>query len=455
MIGLVLCVIIMVACIVILSHDYRQELADYNQRVNRQHDILSNYASESLVRRVMRPIKPPTRFRCLIIGVASTNTESFDDNSLSVLFPTLDFLFIVTIVLSLLAVLFSYDAVTGERQSGPLRLVVANSVSRAQVLFGKLVGGAASLVIPFILSLLVGAVYISINSHIQWDGSAWLEFLLLTAASVTFIVLYLVGLTVSTFSRNSSSSILTCLFVWILFILVIPNMCPPIAAQLCRIPSIGETSRKIAEVERRRFWLHMERKNEIIKTYRKRYGKLFLDYESIDPETVGQRRAADSASETMVDAFREEVGQIRNSPSYQGLQSKVRGLQDDLKTKAAIQTKLAKNLACISPYANYLYLAMDLTGTGLRSLKHFRGVQAPYWNDVNRYVERTFADAQKKDPTVTSLSFVDFGNGPRFVFQEEPLKGKLNAALSYWGILVLFNIVFFVAAFAGFIRYDV
>jgi hypothetical protein len=31
----------------------------------------------------------------------------------------------------------------------------------------------------------------------------------------------------------------------------------------------------------------------------------------------------------------------------------------------------------------------------------------------------------------------------------------LNAALPYWGILVLFNVVFFAAAFTGFTRYDV
>ncbi len=52
-------------------------------------------------------------------------------------------------------------------------------------------------------------------------------------------------------------------------------------------------------------------------------------------------------------------------------------------------------------------------------------------------------------------SFLDVDDRPRFIFQEEPLRGKLNAALPYWGILALFNVVFFVAAFAGFMRYDV
>ena len=456
MIGLVLCVIVTVACVVILSNDYKHELAEYNLRVNRRDNILDNYASRSNLWNMLLPIKPPSRFRPLIISTQGENSESFDYNSLSVLFPTLDFLFIVTIVLSLLAVLFSYDAVTGERQSGTLKLVVANSVSRVKILFGKLIGGAASLLIPFILSLLVGAFYISINPHIEWDGSAWLEFLLLTAASMTFIVLfYLLGLMVSTLSRNSSTSILTCLFIWILFILVIPNMCPYVSAQICRIPSIKEKERKRAEYEREGIALIGQYRNEIKKKYRTRYGKSFLDYESMDPEAIKQRVASDFNFKSMVDAFRKELEET-NSPSVDDLRSKIRKLEDDFKTKARVQTKLAKNLTCISPYANYLYLAMDLTGTGLHSSKHFGRIGGQYMGgQVSPYMSQKEKDAKKNDPTYTSDTILNVDDRPRFVFKEEPLKGKLYAALPYWGILGLFNVLFFVAAFAGFMRYDV
>jgi len=118
MIGLVLCLIITVACIVILAHDYQQELADYNHRVNLQDDFLRNYATSGRMFRMIPGQKPPERFRPLIIGMSGDeNSNSFDENPLPILFPSLDFLFIVTIIMSLLSILFSYDAVTGERQS--------------------------------------------------------------------------------------------------------------------------------------------------------------------------------------------------------------------------------------------------------------------------------------------------------------------------------------------------
>jgi hypothetical protein len=74
-----------------------------------------------------------------------------------------------------------------------------------------------------------------------------------------------------------------------------------------------------------------------------------------------------------------------------------------------------------------------------------------YVNEVEDAVEA----AHKNEPRPPTGWLLDLRDHPRFVFQEESLKGKLDAALPYWGILVLFNVVFFSAAFAGFMRYDV
>jgi len=417
--------------------------------------------------------KPPERFRPLIIGISGDeNVESFDDNPLPILFPPFDFLFIVTIIMSLLAILFSYDTIAGERQSGTLRLVIANSISRTTILFGKFIGGAASLLIPFILSLLVGGLYISINPSIQWDGSAWAEFGLLTAASVAFITLfYLLGLMISTFSRYPATSILNCLFLWVLLILVIPNLCPHISAQLCRIPSIKEIERKEGGIGADARRMFRELRDEAKKRLKSYYGKLWSEFESmqfggigdlfskVDPkylEAAHQRAAADPNFKAMMDAFREEIEKARKELIR--IREESNKLWKDLETKAAAQTKLAKNLACISPFANFVYVARDLTGTGLRSLEYFEEVKDEYSRPYGRFwqhVDIKERQAKKNDLTYTWASFLDLGDYPRFDFKEEALKDKLTEVLPYWGILVLFNVVFFVAAFAGFMRYDV
>ena len=461
MVGLVLCVIITIACIIILAHDYQKELADYNLRVNLQDEFLSNYAHDNpRFFRMIRQHKPPERFRPLIIGISGDeNVESFDDNPLPILFPPFDFLFIVTIIMSLLALLFSYDAITGERQSGTLRLMISNSISRTTILFGKFIGGAASLLIPFIFSLLVGGLYISVNPSIHWNGSAWAEFGLLTAASITFITLfYLLGLMISTFTRYSSTSILNCLFLWVLFILVSPNISPYISAQLRRVPSIRETQRQAEEIDRASREAYQQRRKEVVDRFRGNYGSLFSQFEALDKiedeKKVEELAAADPQFQTMVDAFRGELGQAR-----QQWRDTVRKEEDtlwgNLNTKAAAQTRLAKNLACISPFANYVYVARDITGTGLRSMEYFDKVKGEYGGRFWRYVSKKVQEAQENDPDFSWESYLDLSERPRFVFKEEPVKDKLIEVLPNWGILALFNVVFFVSAFTGFMIYDV
>jgi hypothetical protein len=96
-----------------------------------------------------------------------------------------------------------------------------------------------------------------------------------------------------------------------------------------------------------------------------------------------------------------------------------------------------------------------LTGTGLRSLKYFEQTKDEYDEQFRSYAEEKISDAKKKNPALDEEYYLDVSDRPRFVFKEEALKGKLGEVLPYWGILVLFNVVFFVAAFAGFMRYDV
>ena len=44
---------------------------------------------------------------------------------------------------------------------------------------------------------------------------------------------------------------------------------------------------------------------------------------------------------------------------------------------------------------------------------------------------------------------------PSFTFQQQPLSASLGIVAINFGVLILFNIFFFVGAFISFLRYDV
>lgn len=455
--GFILCIIITMSCVIILSNDYQQEMKDYQARIALQDEFLDNYAHTNRIGGMIVPQKPPAQFHPLLIGIPDdADLGSFDDNPLPVLFPPLDLIFIVTIIMSLLAILFSYDAIAGERENGTLKLMISNSISRATLLLGKWIGGTLSLLIPFIFSLLISAIYITINPHINWDSSAWATFFILLLVSIIFIAsFYLLGLLVSSFSKYASASILTSLFFWVLFILVIPNLSPYVAAQLIRIPSVNKIDQEVSRIRGiERDDLGRKLSGEVTQKYEQQYGQMFTDLQNMDQNTIRQRAEIDPEFKKMYESYTKEYS-VAWQEANRIQAEKASKIRRELDNKAGIQTLIAKHIACLSPHANYVYLATDLTGTGLRSLRYFSKVASEFYATMSSYLQLKEDQARENDPTFGNNSFLDVSDRPRFVYHEEPLTNRFGAGLPYWGFLIFFNVLFFVMAFVRFLTYDV
>jgi ABC-type transport system involved in multi-copper enzyme maturation permease subunit len=162
------------------------------------------------------------------------------------MFPLIDLVFVVTILLSLAALVFSYDAVSGEREDGTLKLALANGVPRSTVLAGKFAGGAIVLFVPFLIALSLGLIYVLLQPRIGWsavDGGAL--GLLLAGSAVYTMVFYGLGFLISARHASSASSIMTSLVVWVVLVLVVPNLSPYLAelAQSGAVPDPGSAAR--------------------------------------------------------------------------------------------------------------------------------------------------------------------------------------------------------------------
>jgi ABC-type transport system involved in multi-copper enzyme maturation permease subunit len=335
-------------------------------------------------------------------------------------------------------------------------MITTYTLSRAAILFGKWVGGLAGLLVPFAVSVLLGTLYVTVQPDIHWSGADWSSFSLLILASATFISLfYGVGLFVSSLTRFPSVSILGSLSVWVLFILVIPNLSPYVAAELYRIPSVTRVEREVerlTSIERDNLGRELSKKVNL--DFENRYGRSFRELMAMREGDISRKLAENPELVPMYKAYREQIGNAWNEANrIQG--EKAEKISKDLHIRAVIQTKIAKNIACLSPYADFLYIATDLTGTGLRSLDYFDRVAGRYLDDYYSYQGKKVAEAARKDPTFDSNSYLDIGDRPRFSYREEPLKDRLNGILRYWGILVLINVILFAGAFVGFLRYDV
>jgi len=83
-------------------------------------------------------------------------------NRIFSLFAAPDLLFTIKVVLALLALLFSFDAITHEKEQGTLKLLLSHSLRRPSLIIGKLLGRFVLIAVPFTILFLVFLLNVSL-----------------------------------------------------------------------------------------------------------------------------------------------------------------------------------------------------------------------------------------------------------------------------------------------------
>jgi len=89
------------------------------------------------------------------------------------LFGILDLAFIVKIVLSLAVLLFTHDAVCGEKEEGTLRLYNSFPVSRATIAAAKMLGSTLAVLTPFVFAFLLACTVMVLSPDISLSADDW------------------------------------------------------------------------------------------------------------------------------------------------------------------------------------------------------------------------------------------------------------------------------------------
>ena len=156
------------------------------------------------------------------MGVPRLNMEA-----LSNLRPTatvIDWVFIITYLLSFIPLLFTFDALSGERERGTLRLCLANSISRPALLVGKFFGSLIAVLIPFYFAILFNLAIISTGSWTQLGGADWGRVSLIVLIASCYAGIFIaVGLIVSAMTRESRLSLVVLLLIWVTVVVFMPS----------------------------------------------------------------------------------------------------------------------------------------------------------------------------------------------------------------------------------------
>lgn len=373
----------------------------------------------------------------------------YSDDPIYAVFRMVDFSFVVLIALSLFAILFTYDAINGERESGTLRLVMANSIPRAQYLLAKLTGAWLGLALPIFIPILLGLLLV-IAYGVPLTPVHWAKIVALVAISILFFTLFITfGAFFSALTRRSSVSFLLSLIVWVGFVLILPRAGVMAARNLVEVP-------RVAEIEGQRdgfakdLWAVFYREME--QRFRQDESE-GLDRD--DDAVMWARMEREDSLRTIVE---------RKIESYEVK------LFEELRQKKASQERLALTLSRVSPASSYQLAVMQLAGTDVTLKSRYHESMSEYRELWSEYVEKKREENSEHGGfvsiEVSSEDGVKIGTGrddqaldvsdmPRYEAPQQTFAESFTPILADISILGLGILLTFFGSFVAFLRYDI
>jgi len=353
-------------------------------------------------------------------------------------FSDIDWVFIVSLILSFVALVFTYDSVSGEKEDGTLRQMLANTIPRYEVLLGKYLGVMLTIGIPLFIGLLVSLIIVVASNVVVISGLDWLKILSIVLLSFLCVSTFvLLGIFISIRTTHSSNSMVILLLVWVGLVILIPSF--------GRIIS-DLSSRSITQVELRRRLDEASKKVDD-QAHAGAFGENagFMNTDRGDPTNNPPARARYRTAE---------------------VNARKRVIEEQHRQMLA-QVFKGRNLICLSPVAIYRRASEAIAGTGISHCVSLRRQIRQYQENLQQYIRDE--DSKDRDSLhlicpdraaainwkAISHNPVDFATVPKFQERDLALGQSLKLAIWDIGILVLFNLVFFAASFVSFLRYDV
>jgi len=394
---------------------------------------------------------PPEPVSSLVMGVSNdigrtsqidgageivAQDSRYGDDPVYAVFRFLDLDFIFQIVLSLFAILFAYDAINGEKERGTLRLTLANPVPRSTYIAGKIAGSFIALAVPLLVPILLGALLL-IVMNIPMTQEDWVRFALIVGAGYLYFGVFLsLSLFISGLVEKSSTSFLLLLVFWIFSVMIIPRTAVLLAGRAVDVPAVDDI---VSQKSRYSASLWQEHRKKLAE---------FRAPEGTPMEKIMEK----------FQKFMSDLGQERADK----MEAFSRRLNEQRSNAQAVQERLAFGLARISPSAVFSLLSTSISSTGVHLKDEYKRQAEQYQNQYAEFMrEKTgrnptggFIFRMTTDGDDEEKKKINTAELPVFSYQQPPVGSSAAPIVMDFGILALFNIVFFAGAFAAFLRFD-
>lgn len=301
-------------------------------------------------------------------------------NPLMNIFDTFDISTIIRVLFSLLVVLLTYDSFAGEKEDGTLRLAVSNSVSRLQLLIGKLSGTLLIVAAMVVMTFGIATLFLQTVASIYFSGADYARVFFAAIDSILYLWVFAVfGILVSIKFSSSSASLTTLLFVWLFVAILQPNLNKYLASEYTKIPRLSDIQPALSEASS-----SYEKKMEELKRSR---GNVMRDAD----RRIGSM-GGDILYTVLPDAHYDQLQYMIAQVRLYG--NSMRSADDEWNLyrhlyldKLDSQLHFERLLELFAPAGTFSHSVSILCGTDIDNLDRFMGQAREYRREYLRYLD--------------------------------------------------------------------
>ena len=355
----------------------------------------------------------------------------FETDPTYALFEVLDMAYVVKVCMSLAVLLFTFDAVCGEKEGGTLRLYASFAVPRSRLALAKLAGATVAIWTPFVFAFLLVSLTLALSPGVGLQTADWGRMAALTGVFGLYLTVFAAfGLWVSALTHRRMTAFLALLSLWAVWVFVVPSLAVDAARRLA-------PARSSFDLQKQAGTMHWEtRMNQASEKRAYHQRNPVKDWSALSTPD----------RQTIQDALNKIEG--RWDAEYH---ARLGDLQKERRHQLRRQQRLALFLMALSPLGAVTYASTDLARTGFIQQERIEDAVNAYRISLSQYVLEKTRKALGR--TFEGVNLTDF---VWFTYQDRDSLGECLSRNAFHILnLALLAIVGFAGAYVAILRYDV
>ena len=476
----------------VASRNYASQLREYNETAENHRAALQSYIDQGNLNDFKgwgggyRWNRRPAVLSPVVYGLSGNlgqeaviqsarlpkfEASLFETDPIYALFGVLDLAFIVKVVLSLCVLLFTYDAICGEKEEGTLSLYLSFPVARSTVALAKLVGSTLAVLVPLLFAFLLAATVLALSPDVGLQGDDWLRMVALMGVFGLYLGVFAgFGLWASALTHRRMTAFLSLMGLWALWIFVAPDVAVRTGRKVTPVDSFVELYKRAEslegeiEKERREDFQQYLREHpssrswtppvEMPKDWKAMSGaekKAYQEKVQKAWEAVPEEKKA-VIQQAQMKAFEDANKAV--SEKWSGVYaSRTVRLQEARHNQMRQQYQVVTLLSTISPFGAVTSASMDLARTGFVQQARLEGALYLHYGYFERFLDQKARQVPLGRPTQEGIDFTDL---TPFTYQDNETVGEcLSRNIFHILNLALLAALGFIGAYVAILRYDV